>query len=164
MSRRAYPLADPGEPPGEAGGKPDSPWGWRCWQQPFEGTPSTKVTQPWQVTLRNSPLAYHCLRLTRPPAGKPQAQGQAEKPTSPSSRLHSQAGGQCYPPAHQPQKPHHKRRAQATYRGAPEHVTRRPASVCCWDPQDVSHMRPSLQDREMQPTHLCPLICLIFAS
>ena len=31
------PLADLRELPGESGGKQFSPWGHRCWQQPFSG-------------------------------------------------------------------------------------------------------------------------------
>lgn len=51
---RADPLADLGESPREAGGKQDSLWEHRCWQQPFQGAYSTVQTLALTMAILES--------------------------------------------------------------------------------------------------------------
>ena len=65
------PFANHGEPHGEAGGKWDSPWGWRPWQQPSGGAHSTTITTSWQVSFwknLSSPLVPGSYLSTSKPA------------------------------------------------------------------------------------------------
>ena len=125
-----------------------SPWGWKCWQQPLGGAPSTKVTQPWQGTLWNPPIAYQCWGLP------------AHRQASPRPKARQTAVGSLpQPPAgfHPAHEAGFTARLGASptigegrhpHGGTPRTSNSGDQQECCWGPQDVSYMGPSLQDRE----------------